>query len=92
MNVSCRWKISSGNSPKSRAFRFPVTAAIPAPQGVVTVSLGTAVQVPGMRETLPELFQCAGEALYRFKQSGRSRATVWNLENQKSESMPLKGG
>lgn len=53
--------------------------AITAPRGIVTVSVGTAVQTPSPEDTIQDLIRQADEALYRSKNSGRDQATTISL-------------
>lgn len=53
---------------------------IAAPRGIVTVSIGTAIQIPGPEDTIHALIRQADEALYRSKNNGRDRATIISLQ------------
>jgi diguanylate cyclase (GGDEF)-like protein len=46
------------------------------PAGVVTVSVGVAVFMPGSADSLQQLIEQADQALYRAKQLGRNRVEV----------------
>ena len=50
--------------------------AITTPNGIVTISIGTAVCCPGQEDTISDLIHQADEALYRSKANGRNQATV----------------
>ena len=50
--------------------------ALEAPRGIVTISMGVAIQQPGPADTIQDLICQADEALYRAKTSGRDRATI----------------
>lgn len=55
--------------------------AIPAPDGIVTASIGVAVQVPGTDNTLASLIKQADLALYQSKANGKNQATVVDLDH-----------
>ncbi|HIV91874.1 MAG TPA: GGDEF domain-containing protein [Candidatus Eisenbergiella stercoravium] len=50
--------------------------AITTPNGIVTISIGTAVCCPGQEDTISDLIHQADEALYRSKANGRNQATI----------------
>ncbi|MDO5402958.1 MAG: diguanylate cyclase [Eubacteriales bacterium] len=56
---------------------------IPSTDGYVTASIGVAVQVPDMTDTLENLIHQADSMLYRAKNSGKNRAVVASLNKEK---------
>lgn len=59
---------------------------IPAPNGFVTASIGVAVQVPNMTDTLESLIQHADSMLYQAKNNGKNHAVIVDLSRDESEN------
>jgi diguanylate cyclase (GGDEF)-like protein len=68
-----------------RAIEAMKTPHLTSPAGVLTVSVGVAMVVPGEHDSVVAFLKAADAALYRAKQLGRNRVEVADIERRATQ-------